>query len=92
MATPALVKQPGENRLYSMDFAANLERRLAAMSVQAASPAAAPAPGEQAPAPAAAPAPAPAAQPEAYQVGGMLFSVIWWQIKKTLKALFGRGG
>lgn len=25
MATPALVKQPGENRLYSMDFAANLD-------------------------------------------------------------------
>jgi carbon monoxide dehydrogenase subunit G len=73
------------------DFAANLERRLDAMSAQAAAPAAAAtAPGEQAAAPATAQPPAPAAQPEAYQVGGMLFSVIWWQIKKTLRALFGR--
>jgi carbon monoxide dehydrogenase subunit G len=70
------------------DFATNLEARLAAMPVQAT---AAVADSLVEASPIHASSPPPLADKE-YQVGGMLFSVIWWQIKKSFRTLFHRSG
>lgn len=67
------------------DFASNLEARLAAMSAPAP-------PSTDGPVQVAAYAsPAPKVSTE-YRVGGMVFSVIWWQIKKSFRMLFHRNG
>lgn len=67
------------------DFATNLEARLAAMSpLVAATP--------DAPVQAAVPPAGAAKAPREYRMGGMLFSVLWWQLKRSFRTLLHRSG